>query len=123
MITKLLFTLTVIVGTLIFFKKQRAQQATRPRAVKAAMTENQKMFRQGAYLFLILMILSALGMFIFNFGKDSATMQVRVINTQTGKSEIYLAEKKDIKSSSFTTVKGRQVFVADVERIEIEPLD
>jgi hypothetical protein len=123
MLTKLLFTLTVIVGTLLFFKRQRAQQAGQSRTVKTAMTENQKMFRQGAYLFLILMVVSALGMFIFNFGKDSATMQVRVINTQTGESSIYLAEKKQIKSSSFTTVKGRQVFVADVERIEVEPLD
>ncbi len=123
MITKLLFTLTVIIGTLIFFKKQRTQQMTRSRPVKTVISENQKMFRQGAYLFLILMILSALGMFIFKFGQDSTTMQVRVVNTRTGESAIYLAEQKDIQSKSFITVNGRQVFVADVERIEVEPME
>jgi hypothetical protein len=120
MITKILFTLTVIIATMIFFKRQRAQQSARSAPVKTVMSESQKMFRQGAYLFLAFMVISAIGMFIFKLGDDYATVQVHVINTQTGQMSTYQAKQKDIKSKSFITLEGRKVFVADVERIEVE---
>jgi len=123
MLTKILFTLTVIVGTLIFFKKQRAGQVTRARTATRVISENQKMFRQGAYLFLALMIISAIAVFTYRLNSDADTMQVRVVNTQTGTSTVYLAAQKDIQAKYFTTIKGRKVYVADVERIEVEPVE
>lgn len=123
MLTKILFTLTVIVGTLIFFKKQRAGQVTRSHASTRVTSENQKMFRQGAYLFLALMIFSAIAVFAYRLNSDADTMQVRVVNTQTGTSTVYLAAQKDIQAKYFTTIKGRKVYIADVERIEVEPVE
>ena len=121
MITKILFTLTVIVGVILFFKAKRAPQVTNRAAVKTVETENQKMFRQGAYLFLILMALSAAGMMVFNFFKSTSTVSVHVIDTQTGRQVTYQALQQDIKSRQFKTLEGRLVYVADNERIEIEP--
>ena len=79
------------------------------------------MFRQGAYLFMLFMVLSAIAVFVFKLGDDYATVNVHVINTQTGKRITYKAEQKDIQSNHFKTLEGRTVFVADIERIEVEP--
>jgi len=119
MITKILFTIVVVLGTIIFFKKTRGQQVARSSA-PAVMSEGQKMFRQGAYLFMILMVISAIGVFVFKLGDDYATVNVHVINTQTGERVTYQAEQKQIKSDRFKTVDGKTVFVADIERVEVE---
>jgi len=66
-------------------------------------------------------VISALAVFFFEIGDNYATVNVHVINTQSGHKQSYKAAQKDIKSNSFKTVEGRTVFVADVERIEIEP--
>jgi hypothetical protein len=120
MITKILFTILVVVGTILFFRKQRTQQV-RHSSAPAVMSEGQKMFRQGAYLFMLFMVLSAIAVFVFKLGDDYATVNVHVINTQTGKRITYKAEQKDIQSNHFKTLEGRTVFVADIERIEVEP--
>lgn len=122
MITKILFTLTVIVGVILFFRTTRSRPGRQPGSQpKKELSENEKMFRQGAYLFMLFMVISALAVFFFEIGDKYATVSVHVINTQTGQKQTYKAEQKDIKSNSFKTLEGRTVFVADVERIEIEP--
>lgn len=121
MITKILFTLTVIVGVILFFKTKRGSTVAIRSSVKAEESENQKMFRQGAYLFLILMIISAVVMMSMNFFEKSSTVTVNVINTQTGKQVTYKAERQDVKSRQFKTILGSTVFVAESERIEIIP--
>jgi hypothetical protein len=45
---------------------------------------------------------------------------VRVINTQSGAQKSYRVMKSDIHSDGFTTLDGVEVFVAGIERIEIE---
>jgi hypothetical protein len=48
------------------------------------------------------------------------TVTVHVINTQTGTRTSYQARRDDIQANSFTTLEGRSVYVAGVERIEVE---
>ena len=125
MITKILFTLTVIVGVILFFRTKRArpQQQNRSSQPKKEISENEKMFRQGAYLFMLFMVISALAVFFFEIGDDYTKVNVHVINTQTGQRLSYEAEQKDIKSNSFKTLEGRTVYIADIERIEVDPVD
>ena len=121
MITKILFTLLVIIGTIMFFKGKRGQQIQQSSRRPVVRSENEKMFRTGAYLFMLFMVISALAVFFFKLGDDYAEVKVHVINTQTGQRASYQAENKDIKSNSFITLEGRTVYIADIERIEIEP--
>ncbi len=123
MITKILFTLTVIVGVILFFRTKRAtpQNQQRSSQPKKEPSENEKMFRQGAYLFMLFMVLSAIAVFFFEIGDNYSTVNVHVVNTQTGHKQSYKAAQKDIKSNSFTTMEGRTVYIADIERIEVEP--
>lgn len=127
MITKILFTITVVVGIMLFVrmkgsKRPEHQTSHRSAGNKAAEpSEGEKMFRQGAWLFLILMGISAIVMVVYELGSQYATVNVHVVNTQTGARVSYQAEQKNIKSNQFTTLEGRTIYIADVERIEIEP--
>lgn len=121
MISKILFTIFVILGTLIFFRKKREFGIRQTDRQPADMSENEKMLRQGAWLFMIFMVISAIVFFIFEIGDRYATVNVHVINSETGKRVTYQAEQKNIKSNMFTTLEGRTVYVADTERVEIEP--
>ena len=120
MIAKFLLTLSVILGIIFYFRLKRGESVQLANEQPHVPSENEKMFRQGAYLFMIFMLLSALAMFFFEIGDRYSTVQVHVVNTQTGERTTYQAEQKDIKSNSFTTLDGRTVYVADIERIEIE---
>jgi membrane protein insertase Oxa1/YidC/SpoIIIJ len=122
MLTKILFTILIIMAAIIFLRMKNAEEARTPpgKARPKAESENQKMFRQGAYLFLIFMALSAGVMMYFELGERYKTVKVNVVNTQTGARVSYQAEQQDIKSDSFKTLEGKTVYVADIERIEIE---
>lgn len=121
MITKIIFTLLIIMGAVIFLRMKNSETERQPQQQKVEPSENVKMFRQGAYLFLIFMVISALVVFYFKIGDRYETVSVHVINIQTGERVSYLAQQQDIKSNKFTTVEGRTVYVADIERVEIEP--
>lgn len=126
MITKILFTISIIVGVIFFLRLRNASDDNSSRSnpaqkrQAAAPSEGEKMFRQGAWLFLILMGLSALVMVVYELGEQYDTATVHVVNIQTGKTSSYQAEMKDIKSSQFTTLEGRTIYIADVERMEVE---
>jgi ABC-type Fe3+ transport system permease subunit len=127
MITKILLTLTVIVAVILFLRMKaslrdhdttsRRSSASQP----AIPGEKEKMFRQGAWIFMIVMGISAIVMVIYELGAQYATVNVHVVNTQTGERVSYQAEHKDVKSNQFTTLEGRTVYLADIERMEVEP--
>lgn len=120
MLTKILLTITVIMGAIAYLRMRQPDDKPLRRPVKAEPSENQKLFRQAAYLFLAFMVISALVVFYFEIGDRYKTVNVHVVNTQTGERATYQAEQKNIKSNQFTTLQGRTVYVADIERIEIE---
>jgi hypothetical protein len=126
MITKILFTLSIIVAAIFFVRMRNASEGNASRAGQtrsskpAPPTEGEKMFRQGAWLFLIFMGISALVMVIFGLNDQYSTANVHVVNIQTGQSKTYQAEMKDIKSRQFTTLDGRTIYIADIERMEVE---
>ena len=130
MITKILLTLTVIIAAAMFLRMKnslaeddRPTASRRPSATRKTRepSENEKMFRQGAIIFMIVMAISAVTMVVYELGAQYATVNVHVVNTQTGERKTYQAEHKDIKSNQFTTLEGRTIYIADIERIEIEP--
>jgi hypothetical protein len=128
MITKILFTITIIVAVIFYLRMRNPTEDTpsadnrgRIRSSKpAAPSENEKMFRQGAWLFLIFMGISALVMVVFGLNDQYSTANVHVVNIQTGQTKTYQAEMKDIKSNHFTTLEGRTIYIADIERMEVE---
>ena len=121
MLTKIILTLLVIVGCFWFASSKRVQNQ-QPMLVIASKKDQQRkaLLRRGAYLFMFFMVLAAAAMFYIEISDGYATVTVHVINTQTGARSSYQARREDVQASSFTTVDGRKVYVAGIERIEVE---
>lgn len=126
MLTKFLFTLLIFGAAILFIKKRQADEneesrpATQRVAPPRVISENERLFRQGAWLFLALMVISAIGVAVFKIGGRYATVDVRIINTRNGEVRHYRAPRDGIKSDRIVTDDGRTIFLADVERMEVE---
>lgn len=119
MITKIIFTLLIIVAAFWFVKRRSADPAIRQQQSKDPNALNISDLRMGAYLFIALMVLTSGVMLYHHWQDNNREVTVRVINTQTGKSVSYQAYYGDIEGRSFRTIDGRLVTVAAIERIEL----
>ena len=81
---------------------------------------NRKMMRNAAFGFMAVMVVAASVMIYLEVDARNDIVTVHVINTQSGESKSYRVRKNDIHGDGFTTMDGVQVFVAGVERIEID---
>ena len=121
MLTKIIVTLAVIVGCLWYASSKRNQEL-QPVVAKPGKREIERklLLTRGAFTFMFLMVIAA-GVIVFiELQDDYETVTVHVINSDTNSRTSYKAQRQDIDGGSFTTIEGRQVFVADVERIEVE---
>jgi hypothetical protein len=114
MIGKILITLAVILACM-FMISSRARPELREIKNPAA-ERNKKYLRNGAIAFMAVMVIAAGSMIYLEL--DVVT--VHVINTQSGARKSYRAMKNEIHSDGFTTLDGVEVFVAGIERIEID---
>jgi Ca2+/Na+ antiporter len=119
MIGKILITLAVIAGCMMMLSA-RAKPKLRT-VVNPATVRNRKLMRNAAIGFMVVMVLAAGTMIYLEVDQRSSIVTVHVINTQSGSTKSYRVKKNEIHSDGFTTMDGVQVFVASIERIEIEP--
>ncbi len=118
MISKILITLAVIM-VCMWVLSARAKPTLRE-IPNPAVERKKKLMRNAALAFMVVMAIAAGTMIYFEFDKGSAVVTVNVINTQSGTTKSYRVMKNDIHGDGFTTLEGLQVFVAEIERIEIE---
>ena len=117
MISKILITLAVIVACMMMLSaraKPQLKTVENPEAKR-----QRKLMRNGAFGFMGLMVVAASIMIYLEVDSRNDVVTVEVINAQSGESRSYRVRKSDIHADGFTTTEGLQVFVADVERIEI----
>ncbi len=123
MLTKILFTIIVVITVMIFFRHKqmqnlaaRARPAKKPQAVKKP--SSSLSVQTVAYL--MIAILVAISVMIFIFSRDSANriVNIRVINTD-GSMTNYQARHKTIEGRKFTTLDGRQVTLSESDRVEM----
>ena len=118
MIAKILITLGVIMACMFMISSRAKPQLREIR--NPAEERRKKQLRNGAIAFMILMVIAAGTMIYLEVDARRAVVTVHVINTQSGEKKSYRAMKNDIHSDGFTTLDGVQVFVAGIERIEID---
>ena len=121
MLTKILLTLGVIIACIWVISSRRDNPRVKTLAIVGKESQaRQKILRQGAWVFMGVMILAAVIMIVVEIRDSNALVTVHVINTQSGERISYQARREDVQQNSFTTVEGRKIFTAGVERIEIE---
>ena len=121
MLTKILLTIGVIIGCLWMVSSRREKTEPKLKVIASPEAEQrQKLLRRGAWSFMALMVIAAIIMIAIELSNQNAVVTVHVINTQSGARISYQARREDIQNNSFTTVGGRKVFTAGVERIEID---
>ena len=117
MLTKILFTLAVILVVALGFRvkntpaKPAATAKTTPNkgGVSAAMV---------AYTLLALVIAISVLVFVLHWQDQHRVIDIQVTNSQ-GEALKYQAYKKTIEGRRFTTIDGVSVDLADSDRIEI----
>ena len=121
MLTKILLTIGVIMACIWVISNRRDKPQIKIKTiVSKEAQERQKLLRMGAWTFMGVMVVAAAIMVTVELWDKNAQVTVHVINTQTGERMSYQVRREDVQKSSFTTVEGRQIFTAGVERIEIE---
>ena len=121
MLTKIIVTLDVIVGCLWFASSKRNQELQPvQRKISKKESERKLLLTRSAFAFMFLMVLAAGVIVFYELQDDYETVTVHVINSETNARTSYQAQRQDVTEASFTTLEGRQVFVADVERVEME---
>ena len=118
MITKILFTLAVIM-ICMWVLSARAKPDLRE-VPNPAVERNRKHLRHMAIVFMVIMVIAAAVMIYLEVDEQNTVVTVHVINTQSGVKKSYRVKQSEIHNDGFTTLDGMQVFVAGIERIEIE---
>lgn len=117
MLTKILFTLAVILVVALVFrvKNTPAKSAT---AAKPAPSKGGVSATMVAYTLLGLVIAISALVFVLHWQDQHQVIDIQVTNSQ-GEALKYQAYKKAIEGRRFTTVDGVSVDLADSDRIEI----
>jgi len=121
MLTKIILTLSVIAGCLWYLSAKRGQNRQLSLVVGSKKDQQRRaILLRGAFLFMFVMVIAASAMIYIELSDNYKTVTVHVINTQTGAKSSYRARREDVAAHSFTTVNARKVYVAGIERIEVE---
>jgi len=114
MIGKILFTVAIIVGVILFVR-WRAQR--RPDVAQSHETEEG--FRWLALAVVALMVIGS-AIFVYQAWRDmSEVLEVAVVDAGSGKLSRYQVYRGDLEDREFRTVDGRRIILAETERIEI----
>jgi len=123
MISKILLTLfVIIVAGLVIGNRQRrrALLAARHPPPPLAVSPPSRAWRWTGYGLVIVMILGS-GLYLYREWQERyRVVTVRVIDTLSGDVAAYQAHRMDVEERSFTTLDGREVSVANNERIELQ---
>lgn len=131
MLTKILITLLIIVGTVVFirYKKSLEQSPQRgktthtitiqPEAEKST-DANIKVI---AIAVLSLTLLTGTAMLFLNWQDEHRLYDIKIVNPQSGNTDTYQAYKKDLHGRTFITITGQQITVSDLERLEFQEVD
>ncbi len=118
MLTKIVFTLVVIIGVALFYRnKQSGTQPTRTKP-KPDPPQGPPSTRALAYIMLGILVAISCAVFAYHWHRDNRIVNIRV--TAEGSEVVhYQARHKDIKGRKFISLDGIQVTLGQGDRIEI----
>ena len=115
MLTKILFTVAVIVVVLLIFQarfRKSVQQV--PQKISGSTSRGSKV---AIYSVVAALVLAGAGVFVYNWWLENTVVTIRVISP-TNEVVSYQAYRKDISGRSFTTLDGKMVTLGNSDRVE-----
>lgn len=117
MFSKILITAVIIVLAYLILRG-RGRRVVAVRA-KAAGEPPLISPRVVAYVFLGVAVVTGAAVYWLEWTDDRQVINIRVINSRTGEAVTYQARKGNIRGRRFQTMDGREVTIADVDRVEM----
>ena len=117
MLTKILFTLVVMIVVALVFKTKTAPKA---RVIEVSEPEEGSLsVKTVAYLIVGILVIISATIFVFKYQSDNRIINIRVI-AEDGTSTVYQARQKEIKGRQFLTLDNKKVTLGESDRIEME---
>ncbi len=118
MLTKILFTVAVIVVVMFVFRHRNQTQSIK--AIPAVVPDQPKGISSQmlAYIFVALILLVSGLIYLFFWMEQNKIVNIKVIDAN-GEAFNYQAHKKSIEGKTFVTLDGRQVTLGDSDRVEM----
>lgn len=120
MITKLLFTLLIIIAALLFMRHKNSQGRRQQLEQQAQQTEGRKTVMFVAIAFVSLTLAVSAGLYYSHWKEAHRIFTVQIINSHTGNEQTYHVYQGDINGRRFRTIDGRLINLSDVERMEVQ---
>ncbi len=117
MLTKIVFTLLVMVVVALVFRNKHSGRTAPEQTV--SIEPGAFSTRAVAYGILGILVTISITVFIFSYHSDNRIVTIRVI-AEDGISTIYQARQKFIKGRQFVTLDGTRVTLGQSDRIEKE---
>ena len=117
MLTKIFFTIVVIVIVALVFRTKAAPQ--KAKIVEQEESEGSLSVRTVAYIIIVALVVISSTIFYFKYQSDNKIINIRIISDD-GTSTVYQAHQKSIKGRQFETLDHRKVTLGESDRIEME---
>jgi hypothetical protein len=117
MLTKIFFTIVVIVIVALVFRTKTAPQ--KAKVVKPEEPDGSLSVRTVAYIIIVGLVVVSSTIFYFKYQSDNKIINIRIISDD-GTSTVYQAHQKSIKGRQFETLDHRKVTLGESDRIEME---
>lgn len=117
MLTKLLLTIAVIAAVLLMARANRTSKAA-PQTSTAADKPQASPLRLSAWILIAVIVGVTVAVGAWQWLASPGAVTIRVVNSNTGHSVSYQAYPEQIGQRGFTSVDGRRITLAEVERME-----
>lgn len=121
MILKLLLTAAVILGAYLVIRARirRSREAAGLVAPRPPLIPPD-LISPLAYGLLAVMLIGSLAYLVRDWDRDREIIPIQVVNANTGEVTRYEARRGSVDGGRFVTSDGREIRIADIERLIIE---
>jgi len=117
MLGQILLTLAVTVIAYLVLRSRRAPSPARRQPEPERRHVSPRLARIIANSLLVFMLLGSLFYLVDQWWRDREVVTVEVVNANTGHVSEFRAKRGDIHGSTFVTLDGQRIRLADVERM------
>ena len=118
MLTKILFTLLVIIGVALFYRNKASTTKAVTNSPASNESDGTLSTRSLAYILIGILVAVSIGIFTYNRHQQNRIVDIKV-TAETGEVIHYQARHRDIKGRQFISLEGINVTLGQSDRIEM----